>query len=134
MDIIDIERAIARIAQGRGYAPIVASEQEVERSIVTMPTAWIELPKVLYVEGRNEGIIGHKVYFTLLDNGGGYSSEEKVVRFNQMRDDTLEIMTQLSLEEGIVEIADMTSTPKAFTTTRHTDIGQKCEATVVSYF
>ncbi len=134
MDITNIEQAIASIASHYGYDSIISSEQELESAISTYPVAWIELPKVLYVEGRDQGVICHKVSVTLLDDYKAYSFEDKSVRLAQMQEDMIDIMREMSLAEGVVEVNGMSVTAKLYTTTRHGDIGQVCEASIISYF
>ncbi|MFR9503437.1 MAG: hypothetical protein SNH73_03165 [Rikenellaceae bacterium] len=134
MDITQIENTISALALAQGYSPLIASEQGLEKSITTFPTAWISLPKVLYVEGRDQGVICHKISLTLLEDYNAYSFEDKTIRLNEMQNDAIEIMTLLSKEEGVVEVSAMTITPRVVATTRHGDIAQLCEASVVTYF
>ncbi|MFI3280611.1 MAG: hypothetical protein R3Y44_01425 [Rikenellaceae bacterium] len=134
MDISQLEKSIAQLSTERGYTPLIASEQELEGAQVRFPAAWIQLPMVLYVEGRDEGVICHKIVVGLLDDYSSYSFDDKSDRLNQMHDDALEIMTALSRVEGVVEINDLTITPRVTHLTRHGDVSQICQASVVSYF
>lgn len=134
MDITQIENLVSTLSATLGYTPLVASETGIERSISAYPTAWIQLPQVLYVEGRTEGIIGHKITIYLIDDLKGFSFEDQSTRLSEMQEDMIEIMTQLSSCDGIVEVSDMTITPKTIPTTRHDNIAQLCQATIVSYF
>ncbi len=134
MDITQLEQSIARIVKQRGYAPLIISEEGLETEIKKFPTAWIQLPLVLYVEGREEGVIGHQITVALLDDYSAHSFEDKSNRLAAMNGDMVEIMRRLSLEEGIVEVEEMTITPRVTHTTRHGDIAQICKAEVVSYF
>ncbi len=134
MEISQLEKSIANAAIGYGYTPLIASEEGLERAIKKYPTAWIQLPKVLYVEGREQGVICHKMTIALLDDYSAYSFEDKRDRLAQMEADMIDIAKRLSLEEGIVEIDSMSISPRITHTTRHGDIAQICEATIVSYF
>ncbi|MFI3285027.1 MAG: hypothetical protein R3Y08_00065 [Rikenellaceae bacterium] len=134
MDITQIETLISDLATERKYHPIIASESTIEGAIETFPTAWIQLPKVLYVEGRGEGQICHSVIVNFLDNYNAYSFEDKAIRLKEMEADIIEIMTQLSSLEGIVEVDEMSITPRLLSTTRHGDIAQTLTAKIVSYF
>ncbi|MFR9523799.1 MAG: hypothetical protein SNH94_04420 [Rikenellaceae bacterium] len=134
MDITQLENSISALFRTKGYAPLIESEQGLEGAIHTFPTAWIQLPKVLYVEGRDQGVICHKVIVNLLDNYGDKSFEEKRLRLDDMHRDALEVMAQLSKAEGVVEIEDLTLTPRVTHLTRFGDVAQVCSASVVSYF
>ncbi len=134
MDITQIENIISGLSSQAGYTPLLASEALVESSIEALPTAWIQLPKVLYVEGREQGIIGHQITITLIDDYKSHGFEDQAERLATMQVDMLEIMTQLSMSDGVVELTDMTITPRVYPTTRHDNIAQVCQATVVTYF
>ncbi len=134
MDIAKIENTIASLSLEMGYTPLIISEEGLERAIKSFPTAWIQLPKVIYVEGREQGVIGHQITVALLDDYSAYSFEDKSCRLSKMQEDILEIMTSLSKCEGVVELEDITVTPRLTHTTRHGDIAQICQGKVVSYF
>ncbi len=134
MDITQIETLIAQITTALGYTPLIASEAGVSGSIKALPTAWIQLPKVLYVEGRDEGIIGHQITLTLIDDYRAFGFDKQSERLATMQEDALETMTRLSLCEGVVEVSEVTITPRVVPTTSHDNISQICTATVVSYF
>ncbi len=134
MDIIQIETIISQLVQQFGYSAVIASEQQLEESIEALPTAWIQLPTVSYVEGRDEGVIGHKITLRLIDDFRGYSFDDQAARLAEMQEHAIEIMTLLSSYDGVVEVSDMTVSPRAIPTTRHDNIAQICQATVVSYF
>ncbi len=134
MDITQIENLISKLSCERNYHPLIASETTLTGSIERFPTAWIQLPKVLYVEGREEGQICHSVTVNYLDNYSAYGFEDKARRLKVMEADVLAIMSELSLAEGVVEVAEMTITPRTLSTTRHGDIAQSVVAKVVSYF
>ncbi len=134
MDITQIEILVAAAATAKGYSAQIASSQEIEGMIEVMPTAWIGLPTVLWVEGRDEGMIGHQVVVTLMDDYKRFNFNEQLARVNQMQEDILEIMTQISTNDGIVEVQNLTLTPRMIPTTHHDNIGCICSATIVSYF
>ncbi len=134
MDITQIELLLAHESAAKGYDPLIISEEGIDGAIRGFPTAWIQLPKVLYVEGREEGVICHKIVVTLLDDYNGYSIEQKGIRLKQMQEDALEIMQGVSLSDSVVEISSLTITPRIVTTTAHGDIAQLCEASIVTYF
>ncbi len=134
MDITQLEKNISRLASKRGYTPIIVSEEGLEKEIKRYPVAWIQLPLVLYVEGRDEGVICHSITVALLDDYSRHSFEDKRFRLAKMETDMIEIMTQLSRCEGVVELDEMTITPRVTHTTRHGDVAQICQASVVSYF
>ncbi|MFI3331897.1 MAG: hypothetical protein SNI51_00180 [Rikenellaceae bacterium] len=134
MDITHLEKLISKLACEHNYTPLVASEATLEASIKRYPTAWIQLPKVLYVEGRGEGQICHSITVNFLDDYSAYSFDDKAKRLAKMEEDVISIMTQLSCAEGVVEVNEMTVTPRLLPTTRHGDIAQTLVAKVVSYF
>ncbi|MFI3264001.1 MAG: hypothetical protein SNG38_00290 [Rikenellaceae bacterium] len=134
MDITQLEKNISRLAAKQGYHPLIVSEEGLEKEIKRYPVAWIQLPLVLYVEGRDEGVICHQITVALLDNYSRHSFEDKSNRLAQMQADMVDIMTRLSSCEGIVELDAMTITPRVTHTTRHGDVAQICQASVVSYF
>ncbi len=134
MNITQIENLLATAVKAMGYSPLMASEQTLDKEIKEFPTAWIQLPKVLYVEGRNQGIICHKIVVTLFDDFSAYSFSDKADRLGVMQEDALEIMKSVSRCEGVVEIDSLTVTPRIVSTTRHGDIAQLCEASIISYF
>ncbi|MFI3316591.1 MAG: hypothetical protein SNF93_03295 [Rikenellaceae bacterium] len=134
MEITKIENIIATNAQKSGYTPLIVSEEGLEKGITTFPTAWIQLPLVLSVEGRDQGVITHKITVALLDDYSAYSFEDKNSRLAEMQEDMLEIMTAISCQEGIVELNEVSVTPRLTHTTRHGDVAQICQAKIVSYF
>ncbi len=134
MDITQIETLISDLAEKRNYNSIIASETTVTGVIKAFPTAWIQLPKVLYVEGRDEGVVCHSVVVKYLDDYSAYSFDDKVKRFKEIETDIVEMMVELSSCEGVVEVGEMRITPRTMTTTKHGDIAQTLEAKIVSYF
>ncbi len=134
MDILQIEKLLSALASAKGYSAIIVSESNAEKSIEAMPAAMIYLPKVLWVEGRDEGLIGYQVNLSFADDCRAYSFSDQCDRLKQMEQDMIEVMTDITLQEGIVEVSKMSVTPRTYPTTRHDNVAVVCQATLVAYF
>ncbi len=134
MDITQLENLISELSTAQGYNPIIVSQWQEDAPIESFPVAWIKLPIVSYVEGRDEGIIGHHITVALLDDYSRKDAENKQSRLEKMREDMIEIMSLLSTHEDVVQICKMSITPRCIETTVHGDLAQICRATVESIF
>ncbi len=134
MNRTQIESAVSTLALRQGYTPLISSKSELEAQIVGYPLAWIEPLKMLSIEGRSRGTMRHSLTLTLLDDYLGKSPANRCERLTQLESDALDILTQLSLTEGVIEIESMTISPSLTATTRYGDIAQVCSAIVTTYF
>ncbi len=134
MEITQIENKLSALILAQGYTPVIMSEEGARSKTYHSPTALISLPKVLYIEGRGEGVICHSIEIIFIDNCSGYTTELKDSTIERIHADALEILTSLSLDKQILELTDITLRGRITASMHDGGIEHICKAKLVTNF
>lgn len=94
----------------------------------------LEPPSVANVDGRGHGRISYNITLHALALAARLSAAERSEIQQKMESDMLDMLTELSESDRVIEVEQVGITPREFAFTTHGEISQTARAVVVTYF
>ncbi len=134
MTITQLQSALSTLAIERGYQPIITDKEMLCENIDCSQIAWLKSPELIEREGVKKGRDRYKIELALLIDKTQQNKRLAQSTMDKLQGDILEIMTDLTSYEGIVEARNIRIRPSFEPLTKLGDISQNCTAEVVCYF
>ncbi len=129
-----IQSALSSLAQERGYMALVTDKEHLDSLVEGFPIAWLKPIELVEKTGRCSGRIKYRIELALADIYSLQPNELANTKLGEMESDMLDILTQLSMEEGVVEVTNICVKPRTSPVTKHKDISQCCTADILCYY
>ena len=129
-----IQSAISVHATKCGYSALITDKEHLDRVIESFPIAWLKPIEIVEKTGRRTGRIKYRIELALADENSLSPNSLANAKLGEMESDMLEILAQLSMEEGVVEVKNICIKPRTSPLTKHKDISQCCTADVLCYY
>lgn len=129
-----LSNALRTLAGKRGFAFVESSPQDIAGSVAVYPAAWLE-PVVLQSKtGRSHGRIVYSVRLHLMHDGLRMPPSQRRTTFDESEQQLLAIFTELSTDERIACVDELTVKVSQFAHTPHGDIAATAEALVETIY
>lgn len=134
MTITQLEGAISALAAQMGYQALTTNQQMLEKQLANSKIAWLKPLELLEREGRHTGRDRYQLELSFIADNSLYTNYILSRVLGGLQTDMLALLTNLSIYEGVVEIANINIKPSTVPLTSHSDISQTCTAEIVCYF
>lgn len=126
--------ALRNIVTAKGYEFHSASPEHLPSIVRRYPAALLPHPEFREMEGRNHGKITYRLTLYLMAAGAKTNPDEATATVDSLETDALEIFSELSSDDNVASVEELTITPMERPVTPHGDISVAVGADVVCIF
>lgn len=134
MNLKAIKEAFSAAADSFGYPFHYGDIAALPRTVRSFPAFWLELPRVLEVDGRTHGRITYQVRLHLLRGVERNDARQAEAALQQMEREVLEFFAELSYAEKIIAVERLTVQPRYFGISGKGDLAMTGDARVITWF
>lgn len=129
-----LSAAVRRAAEKSGYHFHQGFEYRMNEDPVRFPALWLAPPRVVRVDGRDEGQIVYRVAMHLLRLNRRFDEQAKEQVWDEMELDALQVIGLVGPQQGVFCTENIALTPAEFTLTRQGELSLKAEFDARLYF
>ena len=126
--------ALRDIVAAKGYEFHSASPEHISSLVRSYPAALLPQPEFREMEGRNHGKITYRLTLYLMVAGVKIRPDDVTGTVDALENDALEIFSELSSDQYVAAVLDLTMTPMQRPMTSHGDVSLAVGADVVCVF
>lgn len=134
MSCVYLSQQLRELASARGYTFFSAPDEYMPSEIDRYPAAWLTPPSLKEIEGVRHGRRIYEVQLHLLCPALRLSHAERSERLDEMENALLDIFAELSLQDKVIAVEELTLRPRNCAFTNHGEISQSATARVIVWF
>lgn len=129
-----MKKAFSEAAGRYGYPFYCGDIAALPKDVRSFPAAWLELPRVQEVDGREHGRITYQVRLHLLRGVERHAPQQAGQVLQQMEREMLELFAGLSRAVEIIAVERLTVQPRYFGVSGKGDLAMTGDARVITWF
>lgn len=134
MNRTHLASAVLTLANGLGYTVIEESDDRAPQTVASFPAAWLLPLRLKTIEGRRHGRQTYSVELRLLFHAMKLSADQRTELRNQAEEHLAEIFTQLSNDERVIAVQNLSIQPGSGGYTQHGELSLTAKADVITFF
>ncbi len=134
MNLKAIKEAFAEATNSFGYPFHYGDIAALPQTVRSFPAVWLELPRVLEVDGREHGRVTYQVRMHLLRGVDRNAAQQAEAALQQMEREVLELFSELSYAKQIIAVERLTVQPRYFGVSGKGDLAMTGEARIITWF